>query len=193
MRKARPAGDIVVVLGGFHGRTYGSLSATPQEAKQAPFAPLVPGFRAVAPTAEAIAAAVDERTAAVMLEVIQGESGVHALSQETLQAARAACDEHGAALVFDEVQAGMGRTGTPFRPGSPSSSTAAVRSSTAAAIASAVGPRGSCGGRDGPAWPPAASPRAMRRCDRGSRRERQTMCARRRRAELDRLVPGAGG
>jgi acetylornithine/N-succinyldiaminopimelate aminotransferase len=48
----------------------------------------------------------------VLLEVIQGESGVHALSEETLQAARAACDEHGAALVFDEVQAGMGRTGT---------------------------------------------------------------------------------
>jgi acetylornithine/N-succinyldiaminopimelate aminotransferase len=112
VRKARPAGDLVVAFGGFHGRTYGSLSATPQEAKQAPFAPLVPGFRAVEPTAEAIAAAVDERTAAVLLEVIQGESGVHALSEETLQAARAACDEHGAALVFDEVQAGMGRTGT---------------------------------------------------------------------------------
>jgi acetylornithine/N-succinyldiaminopimelate aminotransferase len=112
VRKARPAGDLVVALGGFHGRTYGSLSATPQEAKQAPFAPLVPGFRAVQPTGEAIAAAVDERTAAVLLEVIQGESGVHALSEETLRAARAACDEHGAALVFDEVQAGMGRTGT---------------------------------------------------------------------------------
>jgi acetylornithine/succinyldiaminopimelate/putrescine aminotransferase len=112
VRKARPAGDLVVAFGGFHGRTYGSLSATPQEAKQAPFAPLVPGFRAVEPTAEAIAAAVDERTAAVLLEVIQGESGVHALSEETLQAARAACDEHGAALVFDEVQCGMGRTGT---------------------------------------------------------------------------------
>jgi acetylornithine/N-succinyldiaminopimelate aminotransferase len=112
VRKARPAGDVVVVLGAFHGRTYGSLSATPQEAKQAPFAPLVPGFRAVGPTPEQIAAAVDERTAAVMLEPIQGEAGVHVLSEECLQAAREACDEHGAALVFDEVQAGMGRTGT---------------------------------------------------------------------------------
>ncbi len=111
-RKARPGGDIVVVHGAFHGRTYGALSATPQEAKQAPFAPLVPGFRAVEPTAEAIAAAVDERTAAVLLEPIQGESGVHVLSEEMLQAARAACDEHGAALIFDEIQAGMGRTGT---------------------------------------------------------------------------------
>jgi acetylornithine/N-succinyldiaminopimelate aminotransferase len=112
VRKARPAGDVVVVLGAFHGRTYGSLSATPQEAKQAPFAPLVPGFRAVEPTPEALAGAVDAQTAAVMLEPIQGESGVHTLSEEALLAARAACDEHGAALVFDEIQCGMGRTGT---------------------------------------------------------------------------------
>jgi acetylornithine/N-succinyldiaminopimelate aminotransferase len=111
-RKARRGGGFVVVHGAFHGRTYGSLSATPQESKQAPFAPLVPGFRAVAPTAEAIAAAVGEHTAAVLLEPIQGESGVHVLSDECLQAARAACDEHGAALIFDEIQCGMGRTGT---------------------------------------------------------------------------------
>jgi acetylornithine/N-succinyldiaminopimelate aminotransferase len=112
VRKAHPSGDVVVVYGAFHGRTYGALSATPQEAKQAPFAPLVPGFRAVEPTPEALAGAVDADTAAVLLEPIQGESGVHALSTEALQAARAACDEHGAALVFDEVQCGMGRTGT---------------------------------------------------------------------------------
>jgi acetylornithine/N-succinyldiaminopimelate aminotransferase len=111
-RKARSGGDVVVVHGAFHGRTYGALSATPQESKQAPFAPLVPGFRAVDPTAEAIVAAVDGDTAAVMLEPIQGETGVNVLSEETLQAARAACDEHGAALIFDEVQCGMGRTGT---------------------------------------------------------------------------------
>jgi acetylornithine/N-succinyldiaminopimelate aminotransferase len=111
-RKARPGGELVVALGAFHGRTYGSLSATPQESKQAPFAPLVPGFRAVEPTAAALSAAVDERTAAVMLEPIQGESGVHVLSEECLQAARDACDEHGAALIFDEIQCGMGRTGT---------------------------------------------------------------------------------
>jgi len=112
VRRARPGGDVIVVHGGFHGRTYGALSATPQESKQAPFAPLVPGFRAVDPTPEAIAAAVDERTAAVLLEPIQGESGVRVLDEDTLQAARAACDAHGAALVFDEVQTGMGRTGT---------------------------------------------------------------------------------
>jgi predicted acetylornithine/succinylornithine family transaminase len=111
-RKAKPQGTIVSVHRGFHGRTYGSLSATPQESKQAPFAPLVPGFVAVEPSAEAIAAAVDERTAAVLLEPVQGESGVYELGAEVLRAARAACDEHGAALIFDEVQCGLGRTGT---------------------------------------------------------------------------------
>jgi acetylornithine/N-succinyldiaminopimelate aminotransferase len=112
VRKARPRGDVVVVHGAFHGRTYGALSATPQESKQAPFAPLVPGFRAVAPSADAVRAAVDERTAAVLLEPVLGESGVHPLPLELLRAAREACDAVGAALVFDEVQTGMGRTGT---------------------------------------------------------------------------------
>ncbi len=112
VRKARRGGDVVVVHNAFHGRTYGALSATPQEAKQAPFAPLVPGFRAVAPEPQALTEAVDGNTAAVMLEPIQGESGVHVLSEELLQAARAVCDEHGAALVFDEIQCGMGRTGS---------------------------------------------------------------------------------
>jgi acetylornithine/N-succinyldiaminopimelate aminotransferase len=111
-RKARPAGDVVSVHNAFHGRTYGALSATPQESKQAPFAPLVSGFRAVAPEPQALTAAVDERTAAVLLEPIQGETGVNVLSAELLRAARAACDRHGAALIFDEIQCGLGRTGS---------------------------------------------------------------------------------
>jgi predicted acetylornithine/succinylornithine family transaminase len=111
-RKAKRGGTIISVHRGFHGRTYGSLSATPQESKQAPFAPLVPGFVAVAPTDEAIVAAVDEQTAAVLLEPVQGESGVYELSPQTLRAARDACDAVGAALIFDEVQCGLGRTGT---------------------------------------------------------------------------------
>jgi acetylornithine/N-succinyldiaminopimelate aminotransferase len=111
-RKARAGGDVVVVDGAFHGRTYGALSATPQESKQAPFAPLVPGFRAVAAEPNALRAAVDENTAAVLVEPIQGESGVHVLSEELLHTAREVCDEHGAALLFDEIQCGMGRTGT---------------------------------------------------------------------------------
>ena len=111
-RKARPGGDIVVLYGAFHGRTYGALSATPQESKQAPFAPLVPGFRAVEATPDAVRAAVDEYTAAVMLEPIQGEAGVHVIGEQVLAAAREACDRHGAALIYDEIQCGMGRTGT---------------------------------------------------------------------------------
>jgi acetylornithine/N-succinyldiaminopimelate aminotransferase len=111
-RKAKPGGDIVVLQRAFHGRTYGALSATPQESKQAPFAPLVPGFRTVEPTAAAVGAAVDERTAAVLLEPIQGESGVWPLDDELLHTAREACDAHGAALLYDEIQCGLGRCGT---------------------------------------------------------------------------------
>src|SRR5436190_4179958 len=111
-RKARPQGEIVVVEGAFHGRTYWARSATPQESKQAPFAPLVPGFVVVPRDPDALDAAVGERTAAVLLEPVQGETGVHVLPDVLLEAARAACDRTGAALVFDEIQCGMGRTGT---------------------------------------------------------------------------------
>jgi len=102
----------VVLQDAFHGRTYGALSATPQESKQAPFAPLVPGFTVVPKDPGALAAAVDSDTAAVLLEPIQGETGINVLSDELLHAAREACDLTGAALVFDEIQTGMGRTGT---------------------------------------------------------------------------------
>jgi predicted acetylornithine/succinylornithine family transaminase len=111
-RKAKSGGDIVVLHRGFHGRTYGALSATPQESKQAPFAPLVPGFVAVEPTAEAVAAAVTDRTAAVLLEPVQGESGVWPLPDDLLRTAREACDAHDAALLYDEIQCGLGRCGT---------------------------------------------------------------------------------
>ena len=113
-RKARQGGTIVSVHGGFHGRTYGALSATPQESKQAPFAPLVGGFAAVAATIEALATVVDEDTAALILEPIQGESGVHVLPDELLLFARERCDEVGATLIFDEIQTGLGRTGTAW-------------------------------------------------------------------------------
>jgi len=111
-RKAKAGGDIVVLHRGFHGRTYGALSATPQESKQAPFAPLVPGFVAVEPTAEAIAGAVTDQTAAVLLEPVQGESGVWPLPDDLLRTAREACDAHGAALLYDEIQCGLGRCGS---------------------------------------------------------------------------------
>jgi predicted acetylornithine/succinylornithine family transaminase len=111
-RKRRQGGDFVVLERGFHGRTYGALSATPQEAKQAPFAPLVPGFAAVPPDdPDALRAAVSDRTAAVIVEAVQGEGGIHPLESGLLEAARAACDEHGALLICDEIQCGLGRTG----------------------------------------------------------------------------------
>jgi predicted acetylornithine/succinylornithine family transaminase len=111
-RKRRKGGAFVVLERGFHGRTYGALSATPQEAKQAPFAPLVPGFRAVSPDdPDALTAAVDDRTAAVIVEAVQGEGGIHPLGSGLLEAARSACDEHGALLICDEIQCGLGRTG----------------------------------------------------------------------------------
>lgn len=111
-RRARPGGTLVVLDGAFHGRTYGALSATPQESKQAPFAPLVPGFVVVPRDARAVEEAVDGQTAGVILEPIQGESGIHVLPDDLLRAARQACDRAGAALIFDEIQCGMGRTGT---------------------------------------------------------------------------------
>jgi predicted acetylornithine/succinylornithine family transaminase len=110
-RKARQGGTIVSVHGAFHGRTYGALSATPQESKQAPFAPLVGGFISVDATIDALASAIDEHTAAVILEPIQGESGVHVLPDAVLRFARERCDATGATLIFDEIQTGLGRTG----------------------------------------------------------------------------------
>jgi acetylornithine/N-succinyldiaminopimelate aminotransferase len=112
-RRHRRGGDFVVLEGGFHGRTMGALSATPQEAKQAPFAPLVPGFKVVRrDDPDALVEAVDGNTAAVLIEPIQGESGIHPIDPGLLAAAREACDTNHALLVFDEIQCGMGRTGT---------------------------------------------------------------------------------
>ena len=72
----------------------------------------MPGFVAVEPTAEAVAAAVTDQTAAVLLEPVQGESGVWPLADDLLRTAREACDAHGAALLYDEIQCGLGRCGT---------------------------------------------------------------------------------
>ena len=110
-RKRRRGGEIVVFEGAFHGRTMGALSATPQETKQEPFAPLVPGFRAI-PRGGPLDGAVTDATAAVLIEPIQGESGIWPIAPELLAEARELCDRTGALLIFDEVQCGMGRTGT---------------------------------------------------------------------------------
>ena len=113
VRRHRPRGEIVVLEHAFHGRTLGALSATPAPARQEPFEPLVPGFRVVPRDDPAtLAHAVGESTAAVFVEPIQGESGIHPIGPEVIAAAREACDETGALLVFDEIQCGTGRTGT---------------------------------------------------------------------------------
>jgi acetylornithine/N-succinyldiaminopimelate aminotransferase len=106
---------VVALEGSFHGRTLATLEATGQPAKHAPFAPLA-GFVDHVPhdDPDALRAAVTDATCAVLLEVVQGEGGVRPLPPEVLRAAREACDAHGALLVADEVQTGIGRTGPWF-------------------------------------------------------------------------------
>jgi acetylornithine/succinyldiaminopimelate/putrescine aminotransferase len=103
---------IIAFFGSFHGRTMGALSITGQPAKRAPFEPLVPGVRFATP--ETLADAVGPDTAAIFLEPVQGEGGVRPLPADTLAQARALADQHGAMLVLDEVQTGLGRTGEFF-------------------------------------------------------------------------------
>lgn len=106
---------VVTLEGSFHGRTLATLEATGQRAKHAPFAPLAGFVDTVAhDDPAALEAAVDERTAAILLEVVQGEGGVRPLDAEVLVAARRAADANGALLIVDEVQTGMGRTGDWF-------------------------------------------------------------------------------
>ncbi len=106
---------VVAARRGFHGRTLGALSATWRRELREPFEPLVPEFVHVPYNEpEALASAVDDRTALVLLEPVQGEGGVHIATPEYLRAARAACDRTGALLGLDEVQTGLGRTGRLF-------------------------------------------------------------------------------
>ncbi len=111
-RLATGRAGFVAAMRGFHGRTFGALSATWESKYRDPFLPLVPGFRHVPfDNLEALSAAVDAETAAVLLEVVQGEGGVRPCSPGYLAGARAICDQHGALLIVDEVQTGCGRTG----------------------------------------------------------------------------------
>lgn len=106
---------IVAAEGGFHGRTMGALALTGQPAKRAPFEPMPPGVEFVPfGDAQALREAVDGETAAVVLEPVQGEAGVIIPPEGYLQAARDVTTEHGALLIVDEVQTGIGRTGAWF-------------------------------------------------------------------------------
>ncbi len=104
--------EIVAFEHAFHGRTMGALALTPKEVYQAPFRPLMPGV-VIAPFNDisALEKAIGPQTAAVFIEPIQGEGGIHPATPEFLKALRTRCNEVGALLVFDEVQCGMGRTG----------------------------------------------------------------------------------
>ena len=114
-RKATGKPVVVALESSFHGRTHGALAATGQPAKRAPFEPLAPAVRfATLNDADSLAAAVGSDTGAILIEPVQGEGGIHAATPEFLAAARALADEHGAQLVFDEVQCGVGRTGSFF-------------------------------------------------------------------------------
>jgi acetylornithine/N-succinyldiaminopimelate aminotransferase len=116
--------EIISFESDFHGRSYGALSATPGLAANAALGPMLPGFRSVPrDDPAAMREAVGENTAAVLVEPVQGEAGVFPIAEEVLLAAREACDAAGALLIFDEIQTGIGRTGslwayeqTPVRP-----------------------------------------------------------------------------
>ncbi len=107
--------NFIAAMRAFHGRTYGSLSATFNKKYREGFEPLLPGVSHVSyNNIEALDKAVNDETAAVILEVVQGEGGVYPASAEYVQAARRICDERGALLIIDEIQTGFGRTGKMF-------------------------------------------------------------------------------
>lgn len=115
VRLATGRRKIVAAMRGFHGRTFGALSATWRQEYRAPFEPLVPGFDFVPYNRlEAMQEVVDEETAGVILEVVQGEGGVLPGDGEYLKGVLALCRERGALLIVDEVQTGFGRTGRMF-------------------------------------------------------------------------------
>lgn len=104
--------EIVSFQNSFHGRTMGSLSATPNPKYQKPFAPMIPGFRyGTYNDIAGINDLVTESTCGVLIEPIQGEGGINVATADFLQALRARCNEVGAVLVYDEIQCGLSRTG----------------------------------------------------------------------------------
>jgi acetylornithine/N-succinyldiaminopimelate aminotransferase len=114
-RRALDCFEVVSLLGSFHGRTLAALASTGQPDLQSRFAPMPTGFNQVAPgSIEDLEQAVTPTTAAVMVETIQGESGVVPLDPGYLRAVRALCDERDVLMIVDDVQAGVGRTGSWF-------------------------------------------------------------------------------
>ncbi|MBN1323999.1 MAG: acetylornithine transaminase [Methanotrichaceae archaeon] len=114
VRKAKGSSDLVAAVGSFHGRTLGALGTTYKPAYREPFRPLNEARFVPYNEIEALKAAVGRDTAALILEPVQGEAGVHVPDEDYLRAARQICDDRGAMLIFDEVQTGFGRTGKWF-------------------------------------------------------------------------------
>jgi acetylornithine/LysW-gamma-L-lysine aminotransferase len=107
--------EVVATMRAFHGRTFGSLSATYNKKYREGFEPLLPGFSHIPyNNIEALEKAITDKTAAFIVEVVQGEGGVYPASTEYMQAARRICDERGTLLIVDEIQTGFGRTGKMF-------------------------------------------------------------------------------
>lgn len=114
-RAASGKPNFICTTGGFHGKSMGSLSATGREVFRKPFNPLVPGFVHVQfNDAAAVKEAIDENTAAVLVEPIQGEGGINLPSDNYLPELKRICEDTGVYLILDEVQTGMGRTGSLF-------------------------------------------------------------------------------
>ncbi|MFJ7639112.1 acetylornithine transaminase [Peribacillus sp. NPDC097264] len=114
-RKATGRSKIVTCLQSFHGRTFATMAATGQDKIKKGFGPMLNSFEYVPfNDNDALAAAVDGDTAAVMIEIVQGEGGIHVVQQAYLDAIAAACKKHGALLIVDEIQTGIGRTAKPF-------------------------------------------------------------------------------
>ena len=113
--KGTPRAGIIAFEGAFHGRSTGAIAASGAEKMVGGFGPLMPGFRQLPfGDHDALRAAITEQTCAVIIEPIQGEGGIRTLPDACLKGLRDLCDQHGALLIFDEVQCGMGRTGKLF-------------------------------------------------------------------------------
>ena len=114
-KKGEERYEIISLDHSFHGRTLATVAATGQKHYQDPYRPLTPGFKQVAPNSfEALEAAVTDKTAAIMIELVQGEAGVYPMDLEYAEKVRKLCDDKGILLIVDEVQTGMGRLGKLF-------------------------------------------------------------------------------
>jgi acetylornithine/LysW-gamma-L-lysine aminotransferase len=114
-RRSTGKPGLISMMGGFHGKTMGSLSATWNKKYREPFMPLIPGFKHVPyGNLERLVESIDEETGAVLVEPIQGESGINVPPEGYLKGVKDVCEDNGILLILDEIQTGLGRTGTWF-------------------------------------------------------------------------------